>query len=189
MKAKQAISEISSYLKSHHIEYIMGIEEGGMPRITMVFNNCELCPGKITEGSIFFFEDGMEVRVYYSELGAKICRDSKNLSDIYRLMNFLQARLWPQVSDGMEGALYQSQHLFNPRFYITEDEMYDITTTMFIPYTHFELDILETEDFITAALPDLLNSLSVPVFLLLVGNITVDEAINMVKSDILERKP
>lgn len=44
--------------------------------------------------------------------------------------------------------------------------MQDITATMLIPYTHFELDMLEMEDFITAVLPSLLDDLSTPVFLL-----------------------
>ncbi len=63
--------------------------------------------------------------------------------------------------------------------------MYDITATILVPYTHYELDELETEDFITAALPDLMNRLSMPIFFLLVGEITADEAIKMVKRDIL----
>lgn len=94
----------------------------------------------------------MEVRVYYSELGAEICKKSKHLPELYRLMNYINARLWVGVSDGMDGVLYQSQYLISPRFYITEDEMQEITATMLIPYTHFEMDVLELEDFITAAL-------------------------------------
>ena len=79
--------------------------------------------------------------------------------------------------------LYLKQHnLISPRFYVTEDEMQDITATMLIPYTHFELDMLEIEDFITAALPGLLDDLSIPVFLLLEGRITAEEAIDMVRS-------
>lgn len=88
----------------------------------------------------------------------------------------------------MDGALYQSQYLISPRFYVTEDEIQDITATMLIPYTHFELDMLEMEDFITAALPSLLDGLSVPVFLLLAGRITAEEAIDMVGLEILGEK-
>lgn len=63
--------------------------------------------------------------------------------------------------------------------------MSDISTTILISYTHFELDMLKIEDFITVALPDLLDSLSTPVFLLIYGKITVDEDINMVENEIL----
>ena len=81
-----------------------------------------------------------------------------------------------------------SPTLISPRFYVTEDEMQDITATMLIPHTHFELDMLEMEDFITVALPGLLDDLSTPVFLLLEGRITAEEAINMVRSDIIGEK-
>ena len=154
----------------------------GIPRITMVFKNCDRSPGYITEGCIWFYENSMEVRVYYSKLGAEICQKSKHLPELYRLMNYINARLWVSVSDGLEGALYQSQYLILPRFYVTEDEMQDITATMLIPYTHFELDMLEIEDFITSVLPGLLDDLSIPVFLLLEGRITAEEAIDMVRS-------
>lgn len=50
---------------------------------------------------------------------------------------------------------------------------------------HFELDMLEMEDFITAALPDLLDRLSMPVFLFLEGRINAEEAIDMVRVDII----
>ena len=50
----------------------------------------------------------MEVRVYYSKLAGEICQKSKYMPELYRLMNYINARLWGGVSDGMEGALYQS---------------------------------------------------------------------------------
>lgn len=177
-------SKITSYLKQHNLYFEADLMEG-IPRITMVFKNCDRCPDYITEGCIWFYEDFMEVRVYYSKLGAEICQKSKYLFELYRLLNYINARLWVSVSDGLEGALYQSQYLISPRFYVTEDEMQDITATMLIPYTHFELDILEMEDFITAALPGMLDDLSIPVFLLLEGRITAEEAIDMVRSDII----
>lgn len=186
-KSIKIMSEVTSYLKLHNLCFETDQIEGIL-RITMVFKNCDRCPDYITEGCILFYEDFMEVRVYYSKLGAEICQKSKYLPELYRLMNYINARLWVGVSDGMDGALYQSQYLISPRFYITEDEMQDITATMLIPYTHFEMDVLELEDFITAALPSLLNSLSMPVFLLLEGRITVEEAIDMVGLEILGEK-
>ena len=183
-KAIKAESEISAYLKSHNIYFETDLSEG-TPQITMVFKNCDRCPGYITEGCIYFYDDCMEARVYYSEIGAEMCKKSDNLPDLYRLFNFIHVRLWPYATDRMEGTLYRSQHLIFPRFYVTEDGMNDITATMVIPYTYFELDMLEIEDFITAVLPDLLDSLSAPVFLLLAGKISIDEAISMVESQIL----
>ncbi len=181
------MSEITLYLKQHHL-YFKTDQLEGTPRITMVFQNCDRCPDNITEGCIWFYEDSMEVRVYYSKSGAEICKKSTKVYELCRLLNFMNARIWIAVSDGMEGALYKSQCLILPRFYITEDEMQDITSTMLIPYTYFELDMLQIEDFITGALPSLLDCLSTPVFLLLEGKITVDEAIDMVKLEVVGKE-
>lgn len=127
-KSIKIMSEVSTYLKLHNL-YFETDQMEGIPRITMVFKNCDRCPNYITEGCISFYEDFMEVRNYYSKLGTEICQKSKYLSELYRLLNYINARLWVSASDGLEGALYQSQYLISPRFYVTEDEMQDITAT------------------------------------------------------------
>lgn len=183
-QALKIMSEFLKYLKSYNI-YCEEYPKDDIPNITMAFKNCDSCPGHITEGSIYFYEDCMEARVYYSEIGTKWCKESKHLSELYRLMNYLNAKVWPRVNDGMNGTLYKSEHLITPRFCVTEDGCQDITTIMAIPYSHFELDVLEIEDFITAALPDLLDSLSAPIFLLLLGEINIEKAIRLVDTEIL----
>ncbi len=99
-------------------------------------------------------------------------------------MNYLNAMIWPCVTDGMGGSLYKSEHLVSPRFIVTEDGMMDITTIMVIPYSSFTTDALQIEDYITAALPNLLDSLSAPIFLLLAGRINVEEAIDMIELEV-----
>lgn len=180
----KVMSEISMYLKSHNI-YFEECREEDTPHITMAFKNCGRSPGHFTEGSIYFYEDCMEARVYYSEIGTKWRKESKHLSELYRLMNYLNAKVWSRVKDGMNRTLYKSDHLITPRFCVTEDGCQDITTIMAIPYSHFESDVLETEDFITAAMPALLDSLSAPIFLLLLGEINIEEAISLVDTEIL----
>ena len=69
---KNAMSHFSEYLKLHNIYFKIDIAEEDTPRITMGFWNCEMCPGRIIEGCIYFFEDFMEIIVYYSELGSEI---------------------------------------------------------------------------------------------------------------------
>lgn len=176
-------TEILNYLKSHKIYFETDVIEN-IPHITMIFKNCDRCPGHITEGSIYFYDDCMEVRVYYSELGTQICNESKNLPDLYRLMNYLNALIWPCVTDGMDGTLYRSEHLVSLRFIVTEDGMNDITTIMAIPYSHFTIDALQIEDYITAALPNLLDCLSTPIFLLLDCRIKVEDAIDMIETEV-----
>ena len=187
LEAEEAMSDFAAYLQSYNISFETDYFEG-TPRITMLFKNCEMCPGKISEGCIYFYDEEMEVRVFYSGLGSEMCKKSENLPDLYRLMNYLNARVWVRVLDGAEGTLYKSQYLFSPRFYVTEDGMSDITAMMIMPYTHFEMDKLESEDFITAALPNLMNSLSTPIFLLLAKKINIEEAISMIKSEVLGEK-
>ena len=185
-KMSQALkvkSDIVNYLKSHNIYFETDVSDD-IPHLTMLFKNCDRCPGRITEGSIYFYEDCMEVRVYYSELGTQICNESKNLFDFYRLMNYLNALIWPCVTDGRGRTLYRSEHLVSPRFIASEDGRNDITTIMAIPYSHFTMDALQIEDYITAALPNLLDSLSAPIFLLLAGRINVEEAIEMIETEI-----
>ena len=99
-------------------------------------------------------------------------------------MNYLNAMCWPCVKDGMDRMLYSSEYLVSPRFIVTEDGMLDITTIMVIPYSHFIMDTLQIEDYITAALPDLLDSLSAPIFLLLEGRIKVEDAISIIEAEI-----
>lgn len=55
------------------------------------------------------------------------------------------------------------------------------------PYSHFALDGLQIEDYITAALPNLLDSLSAPIFLLLGGRIKVEDAISMIETEAIEK--
>ena len=180
LKAK---SEIQNYLNLHNL-YFETDEIEGIPYITMAFKNCDRCPGHITEGSIYFYEECMEVRVYYSEIGTQMCNKSKNLPNLYRLMNYLNAMSWPCVKDGMDGMLFSSECLVSPRFIVTEDGMMDITTIMAIPYSHFIMDTLQIEDYITAALPALLDSLSAPIFLLLEGRINVEDAIDIIETEL-----
>ena len=84
--------------------------------------------------------------------------------------------------------LYETRHLQTPRFYITEDGNYDLTATTLIDYDHFEMAPLETEDYCTAAIPELMNKLSIPMFLLLNKRISVDESIAIIEREVLNRK-
>ena len=65
------------------------------------------------------------------------------------------------------------------------DEYYDITATTVIDYDHYEMAPLETEDYCTATIPELMSKLSLPIFLLLMKKVTIDEAITLIKRDVL----
>ena len=182
MNKQIALEKIRQYLKSHFITFQTDIKDG-VPRYTMIFENCENSPNKAIESCIWFFEESMEVRTYFTEMGSNICRENKNnLSDVYRLMNYLNAQIWPATNDGYGGTLYKPYYLYTPRFYITEDDCYDITMTFVVPYDFYSVAPLETEDFITASCPELLNALSPAIFSLILGNMTVNQSITYVKA-------
>lgn len=182
MTKQQAVEKLGQYLKSHFIKYQADMKDGVF-RYTMIFENCDNSPNKAIESCIWFFEESMEVRTYFTEMGSNICKEYKNnLQNVYRLLNYLNARLWPAINDGCGGALYKPNHLYSSRFYITEDDCYDITMTYIVPYDFYEVAPLETEDYITACCPSLLDKLSPAIFSLILGKINADQAINYVKA-------
>ncbi len=180
MNRDNAIKLLVEYLRSYNIEHQMDIADG-TPRITMIFAHACNCPGGVLEGCVYFFNDsGMEFRVYYSELAAEWCRKSEHIDSLYRLLNYINARVWIKGQDGMGGRLYNSVYLYSPRFYMTEDGHHDITATFLVPYEFLGVQALATWDFFTAALPELMNDISPAIFMMLLGKNNVDEAISMI---------
>ena len=184
LKAIKEQDMVREYLRSHFIPFTED-QEDGTPRITMLYKGYDTCPNGILESCIYFFDNDMEARVYYSAAGASICKNSEHIEDLMRLFNFCHARIFPRNADGMGGALYEPEHLYNAAIYLTEDGCYDITLTTLINYDFFEVAPLETEDYITAVCPELMNKLSIPIFDLLTGKIGIDEAKGYIKKHIL----
>lgn len=177
MTKTEAIGTLAGYLKRHHIPFAEGIDEGAC-RLTMVYGGYRSVPGGILEACVWFYESVMEARVYYCESGAELCRKSSHRGELYRLLNYCNARLWPAVDGG--GTLYQSSFLYAPRFYMTEDEGFDITMTTVIPYDFYDIAPVETADFLTVACPGQLAELSIPIFSVLLGRIDAEEAAAMI---------
>ena len=68
------------------------------------------------------------------------------------------------------------------------DDCFDIVLATVVNYDFYNVAPLETEDFLTACLPELLNNLSIPIFLLLLGKITVERAISIIETKILDKR-
>lgn len=85
-----------SYLKEHGIRYEEHLHDGDVS-IMMIFQKCDACPDKALEASIFFFETCMEARVYYTANAYSWISKSKRVSELYRLLNFINAYVWPCV--------------------------------------------------------------------------------------------
>ena len=171
---------LSTYLKSHFI-YFETDFDNGTPRFTMIFKNCNNCPDKILESCVYFYQDYMETKTYFTQNAASGCKEyQQNIPMIMRLLNYINATVWMGSSDGANSLLYNPSILYTPRIFVSEDECYDITITTVINYDFYELAPLETEDYITAYCPDLLDKLSLAIFPLLLGKITLHQAIQYI---------
>ena len=181
----EAKNNLCNYLKRNQIPFEENIDNRAI-QLTMVYKAYYNCPNKVIESCIWMYKDSMEVRVYYSEMASEIFEKSKYKMELYRLINFINACVWPSVCDGANNTLYQPECLHKPVLYVTEDGYNDITLTSFIKYDFYEQAPLETEDYITVCCPEFLNTLSIFIFKVLLGNITSEEAIEHIKKDVLE---
>ncbi|MDY6356503.1 MAG: hypothetical protein SPL59_04645 [Catonella sp.] len=172
--SERAAHWLESYLRSCAVPYKKDIDLG-VARFTFVFM-CENAPGGFIEGCIWFFDKVAETRVYYNQMGADICRKSECRQDLLRLLNFINARVFMELNDG-GNRWYDPQILYTPRMYLTEDDGYDISITTMLNYRFWKMAETETDDYITAYQPELLDKLAPFVFGLLKGELTADDAI------------
>lgn len=194
MKKQEVKLHIENYLKSHFLKYKSHFlkysedVDDGIDGIAILFKNCEHCTNNYMEGCIYFYDEEMEVRVYYNELDAKLCAKSSHKSELFELFNYINAKIWPRGTNEFAGGLYEASYLYAPRIYMTEDGCHDITMTDIIPYDFFEVAPLETEDFFTASLPYLMNKLRPAIFCLLIGEMSLGEAKQLIDHDVLEEE-
>lgn len=182
MTQEEAKARFTEYLKSHFIKF-NAETENGVVLYRMEYNDYKLCPEKKLESCIWFLPDIMEVRVYYSIAGAEICRESKHIPELMRLLNYINATVWPMAVDRKGGTVYKPQLLYLPRIYMTEDEMPVVNLALPINYAFYEAAPLETEDFITASCPDLMNMLAFAIFGVLLGEVTLEHAMVYVRKN------
>ena len=182
MTQEEAKARLAEYLKSHFIKFHEDTEDG-VVRYSMEYNGYELCPEGKLESCIWFLPDNMEVRVYYSIAGVELCRESRYIPELMRLLNCINAEVWPMAMDRNGGTLYKPHILYSPRIYMTEDEMPVVNLTLPVNYAFYEAAPLETEDFITACCPDLMNMLAFAIFGVLLGSINLEQAAAYVRKN------
>ena len=151
---------------------------------TMMFTGFKQCPGEQLEACEYFHEDSIEARVYYAHPGPEIVSKSEHISDLYRLLNFINAQVFPKNEDGADGSVYAPSHLVTPRFFMTEDGCFDITATVVMDKDFFSVAPLEIEDYITVALPWLMGEMGPFIFGVLLGNTDVEYAIKLIKCNV-----
>lgn len=180
MTKKDAIRVVVAYLKSHGFRYVSRFSDGYV-QITLTLD-AKNAPEKRIECGIWFYEEGMEARVYYSALGAEICRKSGRADELLRILNFINACVFLSNPDG-EGMLYEQHMLYTPRIYLTADDCFDIMITTIIPYDFFDLAPTETCDYVAEYCPELLDRLAPPIYSVLLGKETADRAIAYLKEN------
>ena len=184
MNSLEAQAKFSSYLKKNGINYLSDIDDGAS-RYTMVYKGMDMSPGDVLESCIWWKQNSAEVRIYYCEVGAKLCSENpQNHPELFRFFNYIAGYLWLKGTDFAGGSLYLSEDMYNPRIYMTEDGEFDITMTFLVNYDFYEVAQLETEDFITATCPYIMNSLSYYIFSIVLGKISADEAIDCLEQSI-----
>lgn len=185
MNRTEAKKHMLTYLKERNIQYCNHLgEQGGC--IAMVFNGYTTCPDNILECNLTFYDNCMECRVFFDQNATGwIKARAGNLSNFYRMVNEINARVWCFSGDGVGGRLYKSHCLYTPRFYLTED--YDLTATTVIDYEVYQMSPLETEDYCTAFLPEVMSKISLPIWAVLLNESTVEAAVQMVEEEFSNR--
>ena len=121
MDKRGAIEKFSNYLKAYNIKTLKDLDLGTV-RFTMEYLGFKNSPGKSIESCIWWYDEAAEVRVYFNETGVKFCKEyPQNYNELYRLLNFINSRIWVQGSDFSGRSLYKSSNLYKPRIYMTED--------------------------------------------------------------------
>lgn len=187
MNRFEAKNKLCAYLKRNNISFKDDLDNG-VSRITMFYDGYNNCPDNILESCVWFYKNEMEARVYYDEKASSWCQKSNHVNNLMRVFNYINALVWPRTADGMKHTLYQPHHLHTPRLYMTEDGFNDITLTSVIAYDFYAVAPLETEDYITACCPELLDKLSPIIFGTLLGQLNIEQAIGYVKEHVLEDK-
>ena len=182
MTQEEAKARFTRYLKSNFIKFHEDTENGAA-RYRMEYNDYRFCPENKLESCIWFLPDNMEVRVYYSASGAELCKESKHIPELMRLLNCINATVWPMSSDRKGGTLYKPHILYLPRIYMEEDGMPAVNLALPINYSFYEAAPLETEDFITACCPDLMNMLAFAIFGVLLGEVNLEQAMAYVRAN------
>ena len=184
MNKKKEKTIITKYIKEHLIPYIESVSYG-IHEFGIVYKNMNHCPDNILESNLKFYENHIECRVFYSETINKWFREEEiYYSELYRILNFISAKVFPMAVDFSGGELYQPRQMYTPRIHLTEDGCYDITLLVNIPYDFFEVAQLETLDYMTACYPYIMDKLSYPIFKAALEGDT-DEAIDYINTFIL----
>lgn len=185
MTKNEAIKKFMTYLNNHNIAFIKTAEEEtGIEQLYLKLFACS-APKQYVEACVWFYNnDNAEVRVYYNEKGADICKETKHRNALLELLNYINARIF--LYCGSSYCLYEPHMLYTPRIYTTVDGNFDITITTIVNYDFWQVAPVETSDYITAYCPELLDRLATPIFEVLQGKMTYEEAVTFIEKEFFD---
>ena len=173
--------KFARYLADTDIAFVMDTDCEA-PLITMAIPLPDSAVGCI-ESCIGFFKHEAEVRTYYPKPVAEICEASEHKGQLLRLLNYFNARIYPDQTDRGKG-LSDPQLYFTPRFYITEDGRFDITATTFVNYQIWDT-VHAIHDYIIYYCPEILSELAPYVVCVLKGVLTAEEVIERIETEVM----
>lgn len=154
-----------AYVKSRAIASWMDIEHG-IARLTAAFAQ-PMAPDRIIEGTMTFFDQGIEVRTYYSEGFAEWVSESIHIEDLLVVLNELNRRLW----------IGQDQVL--ARFYMNR-ESGDIMMISYFNYEQFALQQGAVLESFATVWPTLMAKLVAIIFSVAMGETSIEDAVNQI---------
>lgn len=189
MKAFDAMQYSKKYLTERNIYFKEDVFEG-VPRLTMRFEGFVQSPSESIEACLYYHVNAhaIEARVYYANPSPEIVKESAYIRDLYQLLNFTNSQVFPKNMDGADGAVYAPSYLMTPRFALTEDGCNDITAVIVMDEDLFMTAPLEICDYITIALPWLMDKLAFYIFGVLFGKLNVLHAIHLIRRYILQEE-
>ena len=183
MTKVKAMKSFAKYLEENDIEYFDESDnEFGVP-VYIIVCDAENTPDKFVEVNVVFYgEHDVEVHGIYGPEGIEICRLSKHRNRLYRLLNYINAEVILSYADKEEGV--EPQTFYTSRIYLAEDGSNEIIFSTKINYDFWEVAPTVTCKYITTFYAELMDIVARPIFSVLQGNNTVEEAIKYLKESI-----
>ena len=178
---------VVEHLKTHHIQYMDDFNSPcGHERLLLNFVNRDNAPGETIEATFILHNEWIESQAYYNQVGSILCKRSDHIPELYRVLNYINARVLLTYGDTSGNGLYSPTILYTPRINLSEGQSFNIQITTIVNNDFFTLTPVETLDYLTEFQPEFLNILAPPIFGLLDGILTPEMAIRQIKHDCID---
>lgn len=175
----ECMNTIANYMKTKGYRYFENLEQGIYTLNVVYDKRCKNCPNEALESNICFYEDGIEFRLFYTELASTWCKRSEHRKELLELIAYINNELLKEQNI--------QNYNYNTILKVTED--FDITIIAHISYRYYASNVQQTNDYLTNHCVELLNNISIPIFFVMFGKITVQEAKRFIKnSDVIKKE-